>query len=39
MNEVMKNNVINFQKIPDISISIEDEVLSQIKKYISLLCQ
>ena len=32
INKIIKNNSINFQKIPDISISIEDKVLTQIKK-------
>ena len=39
MNEILKNNTINFPKIPDIFISIEDKVLSQIKNNISVLPQ
>ena len=32
MNEIAKNISISFQKIPEIFISINDKVLSQIKK-------
>ena len=35
INEISKNNSINFQKIPDIFISTMDKVLSLMKRYFN----
>ena len=37
MNQILINNSMSSQKIPDIFISIEDKILSQIKKNIPFL--